>query len=294
MIDELFGRFDGAFSENTLRAYRSDFQQYESWCATKKRQSIPATAELIAEYVDFMATENKSATIRRRINSLGTIFKLSKHPDPTKEPEVVLALKRMHRKIGRQQKQATPLTKDILDQLLEQCDDGTRGLRDQVLLRLGYETMRRRSEICSFTFDDLTDIPRRGPAIRLIKSKTDQEGASKLIPISDYLVSLILKWRAHAKIGGAILRSVDRHGNVGAQLRPGSIGTIVNRLLAKTSLPDQQTKFSGHSFRVGAAIDLVESGASLETIMLLGGWRSNDSAMNYLRSWQYSFSSFRD
>jgi hypothetical protein len=30
MIDEIFEKFDGAFSENTLRAYRSDFQQYDS------------------------------------------------------------------------------------------------------------------------------------------------------------------------------------------------------------------------------------------------------------------------
>ena len=84
MIEELFSRFDGAFSENTLRAYRSDFQQYESWCATRHQPSIPATADLIADYVDFMATENKSATIRRRINSLGTIFKLSKKSRPNK------------------------------------------------------------------------------------------------------------------------------------------------------------------------------------------------------------------
>lgn len=285
MLDKLFVRFDGAFSENTLRAYRSDFKQYEAWCATKKQPSLPATADLIAEYVDFMATQNKSATIRRRINSLGTIFRLSKNPDPTKEPEVVLALKRMHRKIGRQQKQAPPLTKDILTQLLQQCDDDTLGLRNQVLLRLGYETMRRRSEICSFTFDDLTEVPRRGPAIRLLKSKTDQEGASKLIPISKDLVALILHWKSHAEIEGSILRCVDRHGNVGPQLTPGSVCTILNRLPTKTSLCDEKTRFSGHSFRVGAAIDLLESGASLETIMLRGGWRSNDSAMTYLRSW---------
>jgi integrase len=197
----------------------------------------------------------------------------------------VLALKRMHRKIGRQQKQATPLTKDVLDQLLERCDDDTRGLRNQVLLRLGYETMRRRSEICGFTFDDLTEIPRRGPALRLVKSKTDQEGASRLIPISHGLVDLILRWRVHAKIEGAILRSVDRHGNVGPRLNPASVCTILNRLLNKVNFTDHRTRFSGHSFRVGAAIDLLESGSSLETIMLRGGWRSNDSAMNYLRSW---------
>ena len=285
MIDELFEKFDGAFSKNTLRAYRSDFEQYESWCSTKNQSGLPATPALIAEYVDFMTTENKSATIRRRINSLGTIFKLSKYPDPTKQPEVVLALKRMHRKIGRQQKQATPLTKDILDQLLLQCDEDTRGLRDQVLLRLGYETMRRRSEICGFTFDDLTEIPRRGSAIRLVKSKTDQEGSSKLIPISQDLVDLILRWKVYAKIEGAILRSVDKHGNIGPKLNPGSVCTILNRVVAKTSAVDHGARFSGHSFRVGAAIDLVQSGESSEKIILRGGWRSSDSVMNYLRSW---------
>ena len=137
MIDEIFEKFDGAFSENTLRAYRSDFKQYEAWCAKKKQPSLPATADLLAEHVDFMASNNKSATIRRRVNSLGTIFKLSKHPDPTKAPEVVLALKRMYRKIGRYQEQATPLTRDILDQLLEQCGSDAKGHRDRILLLLG-------------------------------------------------------------------------------------------------------------------------------------------------------------
>jgi len=49
MIDELFEKFDGAFSKNTLRAYRSDFEQYESWCSTKNQSGLPATPALIAE-----------------------------------------------------------------------------------------------------------------------------------------------------------------------------------------------------------------------------------------------------
>lgn len=285
MIEELFSRFDGAFSENTLRAYRSDFKQYEAWCAKKKQPSVPATADLIAEYVDFMSTKNKSATIRRRINSLGTIFRLSKHPDPTKEPEVVLALKRMHRKIGRHQEQATPLTRDILDQLLEQCGSDPKGHRDRVLLLLGYETMRRRSELCNFKFEDLIQIPGRGHAIRLTRSKTDQEGASKLIPISTPLHGLIREWQDKYQLKGFILRSVDRHGKVGETLNSGSIGTILNGLKANLGNYVHNCSFSGHSFRVGAAIDLLDAGASLETIMLKGGWRSQDKAMNYLRGW---------
>ena len=263
MLDQLFVRFDGAFSENTLRAYRSDFQQYKAWCANKKQPSLPATADRIAEYVDFMASNYKSATIRRRINSLGTIFRLSKNPDPTKEPEVVLALKRMHRRIGRHQEQAAPLTRDILDQLLAQCGSDAKGQRDRVLLLLGYETMRRRSELCNFTFGDLTRIPGRGHAIRLMRSKTDQEGASKLIPISDLLHSLIMEWQQKYQLERYILRSVNRHGNLGEKLNSGSIGTILNRLNVSLGGDVNNCRFSGHSFRVGAAIDLLEAGASL-------------------------------
>ena len=32
MIDDIFAKFDGAFAKNTIRAYRSDFIQYQTWC----------------------------------------------------------------------------------------------------------------------------------------------------------------------------------------------------------------------------------------------------------------------
>jgi integrase len=285
MITELFARFDGAFAENTLRAYRSDFRHYQTWCEKNGIPSIPAQAEILATYVDELSLSHKSATIRRRINSLGTVFKLSKNADPSKAPEVVLALKRMHRRIGRQQAQATPLTRDVLDKLLAQCDDGIRGLRNKVLLQLGYETMRRRSELCNFRFEDLIESPNRGLAIRLVRSKTDQEGASKLIPLSEDLFRVIQTWQKVADISGAILRSVDRHGNVGNRLNPGSIGLIINALYRRCEIKEPMQVFSGHSFRVGAALDLMEAGTPLELIMLRGGWRSSDIAMGYLRTW---------
>jgi len=43
--------------------------------------------------------------------------------------------------------------------------------------------------------------------------------------------------------------------------------------------------FSGHSFRVGAALDLLERGVPLEKIMLRGGWGAKSTALKYLASW---------
>ena len=82
MIDDILAKFDGAFAKNTIRAYRSDFIQYQVWCSHNNMDSIPATADAMAQYVDYLATIRKSATIRRRINSLGTVLKLSKNYDP--------------------------------------------------------------------------------------------------------------------------------------------------------------------------------------------------------------------
>ena len=287
MIDDILAKFEGAFAKNTIRAYRSDFIQYQTWCSHRNIDSIPATAYAMAQYVDYLSTIRKSATIRRRINSLGTILKLSKNYDPTNQPEVILAIKRMHRKIGRVQEQATPLTKTLLNQLLNNCDNSVMGTRNQVLLRLGYETMRRRSELCAFKFEDICKGASGKPAIRLNFSKTNQFGTGKILPISQDLFDLLEKWRRMIRDEGYILRSINRHGHFGENLHPASISTILKALQKDLKIDTDEQPLSGHSFRVGAAIDLLDQGEPLEKIMLRGGWQSDSSAMKYLRNWVY-------
>ena len=285
MIDGFLAKFDGAFAKNTIRAYRSDFIQYQIWCSHNNIDSIPATADAMAQYVDYLATVKKSATIRRRINSLGTVLKLSKNYNPTNQPEVILAIKRMHRKIGRAQQQATPLTKPVLNQILYNCDNSIRGLRNQVLLRLGYETMRRRSELCAFKFEDIYKGANGKPTIRLNFSKTDQFGTGKMLLISQELFDLLEKWKSMISDEGYILRSINRHGHIGSNLHPASISTLLKGLQKDIKMKSDEQPLSGHSFRVGAALDLLEQGEPLERIMLRGGWQTDSTAMSYLRNW---------
>ena len=289
MIDDLFAKFNGAFAPNTIRAYRNDFKHYLAWCEENHKIAIPPEADTLADYVEDMSLSMKSATISRRINSLGTVFRLSRIPDPTKDPDVILALKRMYRRIGRAQEQAYPLTRDILDKLLKVCSRDVSGMRDRVLLNLGYETMRRRSELCSMQFEDVNVNPKGQPFILLNFSKTDQFGTGTMIPISDNLFELLERWQK--KIGvqsGYILRSVNKGGRVGERLHP----SLVSRLLK--DLQDQAFGFrrdmpdlSGHSFRVGAALDMISQGESLARIMLRRGWKTESTALKYLRN--YSF-----
>jgi integrase len=191
----------------------------------------------------------------------------------------------MHRKIGRAQEQATPLTKSLLNRLLSNCDNSLRGLRNQVLLRLGYETMRRRSELCAFKFEGHLQGANGKPAIRLNFSKTDQFGTGKILPISQELFDLLEKWRSMISDQGYILRSINRHGHFGNNLHPASVSTLLKALQKDLKIDSNEQPLSGHSFRVGAALDLLEQGEPLEKIMLRGGWQTDSTAMSYLRNW---------
>lgn len=285
MIDEILAKFEGAFADNTLRAYRSDFNQFSLWCQDNNVQPLHAIPDDFACYIEYMANLSSSSTIRRRVASISSVLKLSGHNDPTKSPEAILAIKRMHRRKGRAQHQATPLTKNILTQLLAVCGNNIQGIREAVILNLGYETMRRRAELCRFKFEDIVRLPNCKTGLRLNFSKTDQLGTGKLIPISLALYNQLQEWGEYINSTNYILRSRNKHGDVGVQRNPASINRRLKTLQDRANLKMVGT-LSGHSFRVGAALDLLDSGESLERIMLRGGWQAESTALKYLREWQ--------
>ena len=284
MIDELFAKFEGAFAENTIRGYRHDFEQFSKWCANEGIHPLPAPSISIAGHIDALSETHKAASIRRRINALSTIYRLGRMQDTTKDPDVTLAMKRMHRKLGRAQRQAKPLTKIYLDKMIEAQDDSPRGLRNKILLLMGYETMRRRSELVGFEFGDVTCLLNGKPALRLRFSKADQYGEGRLIEISEELLDLIKTWQKVVGQEGRILRSIDKHGNIGVKLEPSAISYILRQAQENITLPGNKKprQWTGHSFRVGAAVDLVESGYSIEQVMRKGDWKSAQAGLRYV------------
>lgn len=286
MIDKIFAENEGAFSDNTIRAYRADYDHYMSWCDAHGYEHLPCTDDVLSRYVIDMSEVFKPASIERRINCLSTLFNLCNLPNPTKGKQTRLAIKRLYRQKGRFQEQAVPLRLTVLNALQEVCDDTLAGNRDRLMLQLGYETMRRRSEIVSFRFEHLESLSADKHSLFLTKSKNDQYGHGTRIPVSRRLFTMINEWSERIdEREGPILRSVTHDGRVGKSLDGNSLSRILKRLQQKANLTDIPP-LSGHSFRVGAAIDLLERGVPIYQIMLRGGWKSESSALKYLRSWQ--------
>ena len=145
--------------------------------------------------------------------------------------------------------------------------------------------MRRRSELCAFRFEDIAKAPNGKPIIKLNFSKTDQYGAGKVLPISEGLLTLSNQWKGIVASENYILRSINRYEQIGNNLNPASISTILKGLQSNLEIASTQQSLSGHSFRVGAALDLLEQGEGIEKIMLRGGWQTDSTAMKYLRNW---------
>lgn len=76
------------------------------------------------------------------------------------------------------------MTASLRDQILNATGDDAKGLRDRALLRLAYDTMRRRSELVDVLIEDLEARTDGSGVILLRFSKTDQEGEGKRLPIS--------------------------------------------------------------------------------------------------------------
>ena len=88
-------------------------------------------------------------------------------------------------------------------------------------------------------------------------------------------------------VDGYILRSFKRNLSTNPSLTPASINHILKNLQKKARL-NQIGELSGHSFRVGAVIDLLDKNIPLEKIMPRGGWKSETIAMKYHQSWNDS------
>ncbi len=281
-------RIDGAYAPATIRAYREDFIDFIQFAQKHEQQALPADPMIVCEFINHLIDlTRKSASIRRAIAGISSIHTLSGLPDPTKDIEVKLTLRRMHRQIGRFSHQALGLNKTKLDKLLAVTDNSLRGYRDRALLMTAYDTLCRRAELLSLRVEDVdlqSNNDKQSIAIFLRKSKTDQQAHGKWLPVSAQTSKAIMDWIKNAELKeGLLFRGIDRANQLTKKLDDSQLAKIYKKLAKKADFKEEEIRnISGHSTRVGAAQDLLLSGASLPIIMNKGRWSKSDTVMRYV------------
>jgi site-specific recombinase XerD len=289
LLQETILKIEGAYAPSTIRAYRADFSDFIHFCSDRNANALPAEPNLVVQYIcQLTGSSRSSASIRRALCGLSAIHKLNRFDDPTKDPDVALEMRRMHRKLGRSSTQAGSINADTLDKLLLATDDSIRGIRDRALLLVAYDTLCRRSELVSLQVKDVKKNIKNGieaSSILLRKSKTDQDSTGKWLYLSQRAHLALVEWMKELPEGQEyLIVGIDRGRRISrSSLNSGQVNRIYKRIARNAGLDELVIEgISGHSMRVGAAQDLLNSGASMPIIMHRGRWSKADTVMRYL------------
>jgi integrase len=291
LIEKARGYINAAKSPATLRAYRTDFEDFTRFCEEHNLTYLPATPTTVALYIADRAGSLRSATITRRLTSITKAHQAAgfeESPSSSRHFVVSETLKGIRRSIGTAQEGKAPLLTSDIRRIVASCPQTLSGLRDRALLLVGFAGAFRRSELAAIDFAHLS-FTKDGLVIDLRRSKTDQEAAGRKVGIPcgkeavTCPVRALHQWLGESGItAGAIFRGVSRSGKVSRRgLHKDCVGWIVKRAASRASLNPEP--LGGHSLRAGCVTQAAMNGVSERDIMRQTGHKSAEMLARYIR-----------
>ena len=278
---------------NTVRAYKSDFNDFGLFCAKNGFTNLPTDPKIVSLYLTYLSSKDvKISTIKRRLVSIGVIHRMKGHYLDTKHPVIIENLMGIKRRKGVNQKGKKPLLinnlKEIIDVINQEIAPDIKKLRNKTLLLIGFSGGFRRNELVSLNFEDI-EFVFEGVKITLKKSKTDQfgEGFVKAIPHfenSIYCpVTSLKRWINFSKIKkGPIFTRFSKGSKITKErLTDQSVALIIKEYLVKVGIDSKH--YSGHSLRSGFATSAAEAGAEERSIMAITGHKSTEMVRRYIK-----------
>ena len=278
---------------NTVRAYKSDFNDFGLFCAKNGFKSLPTDPKVVSLYLTYLSTKAiKISTLKRRLVSIGVIHKLKGHYLDTKHPAIIENIMGIKRRKGSIQNGKKPILisylKKIIDVIDEQKKEEIKKLRDRSLILIGFSGGFRRNEIVSLDYDDLDFVP-EGLKITVKRSKTDQfgKGSIKGLPYFDNQkycpVVSIKNWINISKINsGSIFRRFLKGSILSKnRLTDQTVALLIKEYLNLAGIDSKN--YSGHSLRSGFATSAAESGAEERSIMAMTGHKSTEMIRRYIK-----------
>ena len=291
--DETLKNLKNSKAVNTVRAYKSDFEDFSLFCVKSGFKNIPTDPKIVSLYLTYLSSKNaKISTIKRRLVSIGVIHKMKGHYLDTKHPVIIQNFMGIKRSKGINQKGKKPLLinnlKQVIDVINQQNEPDIKKLRNKALLLVGFAGGFRRNELVSLNIEDL-EFVFEGLKINVKRSKTDQfgEGFTKGIPhFENYLycpVKNLKNWLNIAKIkkGPVFVRFVKGSKISNIRLTDQSVALIIKEYLKKAGIDSKN--YSGHSLRSGFATSAAEAGAEERSIMAMTGHKSTEMVRRYIK-----------
>ena len=279
-------------ANNTLRAYKSDFKDFGTFCAKHGLNSLPSEPRIVSLYITHLSKKSKISTLRRRLVAISMVHKLKGYYLDTKDPIITENLLGIRRVKGSIQKGKKPILinhlKSIIDVIDEQKIKDIKKFRDKSIMLVGFGGGFRRTELVSINLEDL-EFVQEGLKITINRSKTDQlgEGMIKGLPYFTNKiycpVTNLKKWIEISKIkSGPIFRRFSKGLTLtDRRLSDQSIVLLMKEYLNLAGIENKN--FAGHSLRSGFATVAADSGADERSIMAMTGHKTTQMVRRYIK-----------
>ena len=284
-VDNLNETFKHRIRKNTWRTYRSQWLRFTRWAIHRGVVTLPADPVFVAAYLAerFLDEGARPATLRNASAAIAYVHRAADERNPCTSRLVVGTLSGAARMADGEQKQAAALTEEVFDVIravaceprisrggrLERPDYArSRGRLDIAMIAIMRDGLLRVSEAEVLTWDDV-ELRRDGSGRLLIRrSKTDPESKGAIAYLSFETMSYI----------------GDISDGDGDHIIGLSANQISNRIKRVALLAGFGDGFSGHSPRIGMAVDLAREGTELPALMNAGRWASSEMPALYIRN----------
>jgi len=269
-----------ARSENTARAYESDWRQFASFLRRSGFDELPPAPKTVGLYLAALADAGASvSTLERRLSGICWRYRQLGAPLDARDRHISTVLAGIRRKHARPPAQKAAIFADELLAMLATLEMDLRGLRDRAILALGFAGGLRRSEIVGLDcgpgqsedgagwieiFPKVEDPNNDGGVLLQISGKTgwrEVEIGRGSRP-DTCPVALLETWMRLGRIAhGPLFRPIARkNGGVSSErLSDKHVARLVQKcalaagIRGDLSEGERKRAFGGHSLRAGLA-----------------------------------------
>lgn len=312
-IDHLlveFSKRKDRYSDNTIDQLKTNWGLFVEWCADNSHNSLPATAEVLEEFLSNKSKQIHRNSIKSYIWAISKMHRITGCPDPMTDEilrDKYVGIIRSKAKKGERIRQATAFRERHLDQITEywRKSPSLKDRRNLAVLTLGYESMLRISEIANIRFQDIEFIGDGTAILTIPITKTNHSGEPDTVLLSEIAVSILVEYIEMSKLDitiseSFVFTSLTKHNRAIKQILRTNKKTGEKDYRKLTTRQMEETfyecwevlglesvgisRFSGHSARVGACQDLLEDGYTVLQVQQAGRWSSPQMVLRYGRN----------
>ncbi len=255
------------YSDNTIKSYRTDLEDFTSYCITYNRGSLDTVSEkFIKSYLAVLSGKNlNKKSISRKLAVIRSLFKYSFQHDIIKNntaanihnPKVIRDLPEI-------------ISSDVI---LSTYDEAEKYEKNPALVKIIFELLYgcaiRVSELCGLNREDI-DLPNRTLKV------FGKGNKSRIVPIGNKSVQLVkdyLKMRGNITGKEPLIIT-----GTGIRIYPRFVYSKIHRYL---SIVSDVKKKSPHILRHSAATHMLDNGADLQAVKEILGHENLSTTQIY-------------